>query len=66
MACPWIRASVTSAGSGSPGEAQLQRDEVEALTSSVTGCSTCSRVLTSRNQNAPVASMTNSTVPAPV
>ena len=66
MACPPIRAPVTSGGSGAPSAiSSWSRTRSRPVISSVTGCSTWSRVFTSRNQNAPSGAMTNSTVPAP-
>jgi hypothetical protein len=46
------------------GDAELELDQVEAGDASVTGCSTCRRVLTSRKLMTPSSPTMNSTVPA--
>ena len=52
-------------GSGSPAATRsCSSTRSRPVTASVTGCSTCSRALTSRNANWPSSSSRNSTVPA--
>ena len=58
-------AATTSSPSGAPPATRsCSRTRSTPATSSVTPCSTCSRVLTSRNQNAPSGSSRNSHVAA--
>ena len=66
-ACPVNATSDCRSRSGSPAAtASCAATMSTPVTSSVTGCSTWMRVLTSRKDHAPVsASTTNSTVPAP-
>ncbi len=64
-ACP-VGAGVSVKDGPSPNAIRnCSRTRSVPVTSSVTGCSTCSRVFTSRNEIVPSAARRNSTVPAP-
>ena len=66
MACPWMAISSWASGAGSPAATRsCHSTRSVPVTSSVTGCSTWSRVFISMNQNSPPGSRRNSTVPAP-
>ena len=62
----WPSTSGSSYPSSSPAAMRnISRTRSRPVTSSETGCSTCSRVLTSRNEIVPSWPTRNSQVPAP-
>ncbi len=66
MACPWRGGSSASGGRGRPSAtSSCRRTRSRPVTISVTGCSTCRRVFTSRKAKVPSGRRRNSTVPAP-
>ena len=65
MLCPRAGRSVLQRSFSPAAIRNCSRTRSTPVVSSVTGCSTCSRVLTSRNDTDPSAPTRNSTVPAP-